>query len=557
MSRSKRIIAADCETDPFRHKRDPEPFIWGTYDGTTFRTFATTKDFVDFIATQSVIVYAHNGGKFDFMFLLSFLLKYKSDGVRAQIINGRIVKMKLGKAELRDSFAAIPIGLGVVGKKEIDYAKLEKEVRHLHVEEIREYLMQDCVSLYELMNNYREIAGKQPTIASNALKYCKKLGIDPGKTNNHFDAVMRDFYFGGRTECFRPGTHKNFHVLDIHSAYPFAMTHDHPSGDENIRIEISEFNRLKQVEKQRCFLRIKCNVKSGCFPKRTKTGLDFPVGVNEFNVTGWEYVAALDLNLISDVEIREIIRFNETINFTDYIAHWYSYKDAHSEKNSDGQRLHPIQYEIGKRMQNALYGKLSQDPARYYDYKIFPGGTVIDREQGWELADEYQDVEIHCRPALWKYEQEFGSDWRGRPLYNNVATGASITGFTRAHLLRAIHAVGYRHVIYCDTDSLMFDEKSNYRVLPMSNKLGDWEYEQKGDLGHFAGKKLYGIRTAGKKDKIASKGGKLTFDKIKSLIDGEIILWQNDAPSFSIAGKASYVSRRFRQTANKPLENQP
>src|SRR5690348_6098548 len=103
-------------------------------------------------------------------------------------------------------------------------------------------------------------------------------------------------------------------------------------------------------------------------------------------------------------------------------------------------------------MQNALYGKMAQDPARYYDYIYCEGGTEIDRENGWELADEYKGIEVHRREALWKYKKEFGDEWRKYPLYNNVATGASITGFARANLLRGIMAVGKEHVIYCDTD---------------------------------------------------------------------------------------------------------
>lgn len=556
MSAPRRVIAADCETDPFKHKRDPKPFIWGAYDGSTFRTFDTTEAFVDWLAPQRVICYAHNGGKFDFMFLLVQLLRFKQDGVKAQIINGRIVKMNIGKAELRDSFAAIPIGLGVVGKLEIDYQKLEAEVRHLHMPEITAYLKQDCVSLFDLMTEYRKITGVQPTIASNALKFCKnKMKIDPGKTNAHFDTILREFYYGGRTECFRPGRHRNFHILDIHSAYPYAMTHDHPSGDEFVGIEKWEFDNLPRDAQQRCFIQLKCFCKYGCFPKRENNGLNFPTGWNEFSITGWEYVAAKELNLISHVKISHIIHFPKVINFTDYITHWYAYKDEHSAKDEKGNRIEPIQYEIGKRMQNALYGKLSQDPARYYDYKIYPAGTLVDRDNGWELADEYEDIELHRREALWKYRAEFGEEWRGRPLYNNVASGASITGFTRAHLLRAIHAVGPRDVIYCDTDSLMFAVGANYKALPMSKRLGDWEYEQRGDLGYFAGKKLYGVRTEGLKDKVATKGGKLTFDKLEGIImRDEKVTWENPAPSFSIVGKANFIVRSFRSTANKPLE---
>lgn len=564
MSASARIIAADCETDPFKHKRDPEPFVWGTFDGSAFRHYFSTEDFISAIAEQKVIVYFHNGGKYDVMFLLYYVLKY-ADGkpVKAQIINGRIVKIKIGRAELRDSYAAIPCPLGVIGKLEIDYEKLEANVRDNHIPEIIEYLKQDCVSLYELMTRYRKIAGIKPTIASNALTFCKDLGVDPGKTNASFDDTFRPYYFGGRTECFRPGTHRDVHIFDIRSAYPTAMMENHPNGSEFWRLTEKQFNMLPRSEQEKCFIKITCETLAGCFPIRTKKGLDFPVGMGHFSITGWEYIAALELGLFRKAKIHDAILLTEEINFRPYIQHWFAYKNSYNKNDN------PIEYEIGKRMQNSLYGKMAQDPARYYDYVYVPGGTPVDWDNGWELAAEYKGIEIHRREALYKWKSKFGDAWRGRPLYNNTATGASITGLARSYLLRAIHKVGKSHIIYCDTDSLIMDHNSDLKILPQGNALGEWEYEGHGITGHFAGKKLYGIdlgtvkgkctcndpiKKTCKRHKIATKGGRLTFAQMEGLVNGKEFLWENAAPSFSIAGEASYVVRRIRSTASIPLE---
>src|ERR1700741_2307867 len=91
--------AADCETDPFKNKRVPKPFVWGLYTGTSFYSFKTAEEFVDFIKDQDVIIYFHNGGKFD----IHFLLKFINLGVEIQVINGRLVVAHIGKAEIRDS----------------------------------------------------------------------------------------------------------------------------------------------------------------------------------------------------------------------------------------------------------------------------------------------------------------------------------------------------------------------------------------------------------------------------------------------------------------------
>ncbi len=594
MANNRRLWAVDCETDPAKYGRVPAPFIWGAYDGKTYLEFFTTEEFVAWARNQNAVLYAHNGGKFDFMFLLKYIGETK-----AQIINGRFVKMHLGKAELRDSVSIIPEKLEKFGKFKVDYTKFEANVRAKHMPEIRTYLKQDCVVLFELVSEYRRIAGKQITIASNALKFSKKLGINPGKTNHTYDKKMRPYFFGGRCQVFRGGINRLIRVIDIHSAYPFAMCHDHPNGNEFTHISDAHFDELTREEKQRCFIRLRC-FSNGAFPLRSKTDLNFPIGENEFHISGWEYVAALELNLISNVEILDVISHRGTINFTPYVNHWYEYKAAHDKETN------PIQYTIGKIMMNSLYGKMAQNPARYFDYKVMPCGSPIchdldlnygglcdncgekENAHGFQVATEYEDIEIHRRPALWKYERKYGKAWEGQPLYNNVSTGASITGFTRAHLLRAIHAVGIQHVIYCDTDSIICDASASLDRLSLTDKLGDWADEGTGSIGYFAGKKVYGIKMDAlckkhkgnnekcgdcghvekehpghPKLKIASKGSKLEFEDIEWIVtgkmtnnerqkikDGErIVVWKNDFPSFSLAGDADFVVRNIRQTA--------
>lgn len=595
MPSDRQLWAVDCETDPAKYGRIPKPFLWGAYNGTRFLLFRSTDDFVKWAREQRAILYAHNGGKFDFMFLLLFV-----GATKAQVINGRIVKMHLGKAELRDSYSIVPEALSMFGKSEIDYRKLEANVRAANDNEIVEYLRIDCVSLYDLVSEFRQVAGKKITIAANALAYSKRLGVNPGKTNHTYDKNLRKFYYGGRCQVFQPGAHKNVRVIDIHSAYPFAMCHDHASGEEFHHISPETFLDLPRDQQQRAFITVECHSR-GAFPRRTNTDLEFPTDRDTFYVTGWEYVCAMDLGLISDVIIHDVIVHDRVINFTPYVMHWYDLK-ANTDKKTD-----PIHYHIYKRLMNSLYGKLAQDPGRYYDYRIVPGGTFVCFDyvgpydgtcancndahinHGWEIYTEYEGVEIQRRTAMHKLEHKYGKAWEGQPIYNNVATGASITGFTRAHLLRAIHAVGIKKVIYCDTDSIICDAKASLSKLSLTENLGDWADEGIATVGLFSGKKIYALSLSEMCDKfkgqiyepcanchremsdhgghpkvkVASKGsklyyrdiewialGKLTDPKRHLIKDGErIIVWRSDFPSFSIAGEADFVVRNIRQTA--------
>jgi hypothetical protein len=575
MGRPKPITACDCETDPFLFNRVPEPFIWGFADGENFVHFNKTEEFVEHIRRKKIICYAHNGGKFDFMYLLSHVREGK-----LQIINGRIISMYIGECELVDSYAAVPESLKKIKKREIEMWKLERAVRAEHMPEIIHYLEGDCIYLLELMLAYRKAAGTRKTIAGNALAFAKKLGIDPGKTNYSFDQNFRPYYFGGRTQCFQPGTFYNITVYDIHSAYPYAMQHYHPTGDARTFKARSDFGDLNEAEISRSFIRLKCFSK-GAFPWRDPqipaSGLQFPEDTREYHITGWEYLAAKELGLVSDEKLISVEYSDESITFKEYVEHWYNHKAAHPKE------IDPINYTIGKTMMTSLYGKLAQNPARYYDYRILPIDAPLPcadpipdadndtcivcefklMEHGWVRYSRFLGHDFHCRETLWKYKFRFGEQWESKPLYKNVATGASITGFTRAHLLKAAHAVGIEHVIYCDTDSLIVKEGHNSAGLPQSEAMGDWGLEiPLARIAHFAGKKLYAIeldpkkpctcsdpQQQCKKHKVVTKGARLSFKDMEKIVNGETVIYEPQAPTYSIARGIGFVPRKIRRTA--------
>jgi hypothetical protein len=504
------------------------------------------------------------------MYLLAFVGETK-----AQIINGRIVSMMLGEAELVDSFAAVPQSLGSIKKDEIQYWKMEKQHRQDHMPEIKSYLKSDCVYLWELMTAYRKAAGTKKTIASNALAHAKKLGINPGTTNHRFDQNYRPFYFGGRTECFKPGTHENISVFDIKSSYPNAMMQLHPTGNSMTRRD--DFGDMTRDEIERSFIVLEC-YSHGAFPIRLNNseGLSFPKGKHTYHVTGWEYIAAKELGLLKDIDIKSVRYTDDTISFREYVMHWYEYKQSHDKK------IDPINYTIGKIMMNSLYGKMAQNPEKYHDYKIVNEDTKLpctkpicdtkgkcrvcgfsDIDHGWTFYTKFEGKTFHRRESLWKHHFRFGIEWESKPLYKNVATGASITGFARAYLLRAIHAVGEEHIIYCDTDSLVVGQFADTSMLPRGDEIGKWDLEiDKAPVAHFAGKKLYAIdmkpgekclcnerNSSCKRHKVVSKGARLTFSEIKKLGEGEEILYQPMAPSFSLANGIGFTDRLIRRTA--------
>lgn len=516
----RKIAVADAETDPFLHGRVPEPFLWGYYNGEDYEYFETTAEFVTYIENRHEIIYVHNGGKFDFHLMLKW---FPSQKIR--IVHNRIISIKIGKAELRDSYAIIPIKLADYQKEEIQYWKFEKNIRSKHMREIKRYLESDCINLYELVKGYIEIAGAKLTLASNALAHAKSLGIDPGKTNKHFDEQFRgDYYHGGRCQALRMGEFENVNMYDIKSAYPFAMTHDHPTGDSYRVTNIL----LDKKRSELCFYKIRAD-STGAFARRAKNGgIYFPHEKNAiFSTTGHELYAAIETGAAKIYEIIECREFYQSINFTAYVEFWFNERKKHAKGTPKNI--------AAKYMANSLYGKMAQNPENYCDYMLVEKNADI--EEGWHLAAEMPDYDLHYRRHMEHMLSKLGDDYPNFPQFINVTTASSITGFVRSLLLRAIASQGDK-AIYCDTDSLF-----THGTLKTGDDLGNWQFEGKAAKLYMAGKKLYAAEMEDKTIKKASKGVNFSFEDIKKVCQGETITWKSDAPNFSLAKSPRFVIR--------------
>lgn len=536
MPRERKIVAFDCETDPFEFGTVPQPFIWGAYDGKEFQHWTNTEEFLLDWMDQRVIMYAHNGGKFDFLYLLPYFSKEVHS---PRIINGRIVEWKIGRAILRDSFAIIPMGLAAYAKDEFDYRKLYEENRRHYWNDIVQYLDSDCRNLYELVTEFRAQAGKNATIASCALSFAKnRLSIDPGKTNQRFDKRFRPYYVGGRVEPWHPGIHDDANIFDIKSAYPYAMIHSHPVGNQYT---------VGDDPNGADFVRVRC-WSEGAFPQRTRDGLTFPVGFGEFNVTGWEYQSAIDYGLVSNATILEAIHFEHHIHFREYVDYWFAVK---SKADADGDKAKRL---VAKIMLNSLYGKLAQDPRRYRSYQIVPLGTPPDTDNGWMVGQIMDEWEVHEREAIEEFVERYGEEWETEPLFLNVATAASITGFVRSMIMEARATIGHDFCLYCDTDSIIVKGMGEESVpLNRNGALGSWEWEGHSPRIWIAGKKLYTTDPldagpdAGKV-KTACKGARLTPDQIKRVTEGEEVTWRNEAPSMAFNNPPKFIERKIKRT---------
>ena len=526
----RRIAVCDAETDPFRRARVPAPFIWGFYDGSQYQTFTETEKFVDFLAGEDCLVYAHNGGRFDWHFLLPYIEPYEE----ISLINGRIARFKIGAAECRDSYNLLPVPLAAYKKDDIDYSIFEagERAKPANMAKIKAYLQSDCVYLWELINEFVTRYGLQITQASASMKQWGKISGQPiPRTNANFYRDWSAYYYGGRVQCFESGIIKRpFIVGDINSAYPRAMLEKHPYS-ENASIQPG-------YKAKADFYRVRAE-STGAFPYRGDGGgLTFPADgeLREFTVTGWEVQAAKDTGTLKRAKFIESATFINHVDFSIYVNHFYEERLRCKAANDDAGSL------FAKLFMNSLYGKFAANPEHYRDYMVVPMDVICG------LGMEGTEV------SQWNFAGEFGpwgladkpiSGERAR--YYNVATGASITGYVRAMLWRAI--CGAEGVLYCDTDSVAATSLD----VEWGTALGQWKHEGEFDKAGIGGKKLYifqGVKTPeGRQFKRASKGVRLTDPELWKVARGGEVEYNSETPTFSAKREISFVQRLVRKTA--------
>lgn len=576
--KSKKIAVCDAETDMFIHGRIPEPFAWEFYDGETrvkFWAKNCTRDFLQFLEDldDEYIIYAHNGGKFDFMYFLR-------SGVITNpimVISGRLTKAYLGKHELRDSFSILPLTLERLGgKKSIDYEKMEAPVRNKHKKEILEYLDADCDALYDKVIKFRERFGDALTIGSAAIKELTRCHKDMvsrrgpahdgalGEREYSSDYGFRRFYFGGRVEAFETGEvvarpDHTFKIFDVNSMYSKAMRdYDHPTTSHYIKANKSIITKFDPSTGEidgvdgLYFMRF-TGRNQGAIPKRLENGnLSFNVEYGEFFACSHEIKIACKYGRVQIHEISELL-----IPMT--FGRFNTFVDKFSAEKIKAKLSGDVAGEIfAKLILNSAYGKFATNPHKFKEWYSF--NRKLDDRQAFTdwydnsivLDDDYTAIrvpEIQLDTGdveLWSVGTE--PSWSQ---FLDVAVAASITSASRSILLEAL--INADRPIYCDTDSLICDQINGVEIS--STVLGAWKHEGTTDRVWIAGKKNYACRLIDKFDengegavKIATKGSRISFDEMKRVALGEVVLWENPAPNFKLNGSTKFISRKIRKT---------
>lgn len=536
--KNAKVAVLDFETDPFKYGRDPKPFAGCLYAPELGHLTLWGPDCVAKIIAiirnlpGEWIIYAHNGGRFDFFFLYSSLEN------PLLIINSRIVEARIGQHFLRDSFAILPVPLASFEKGKIDYSHMESGVREQHKQEIITYLESDCTNLYELVSKFVAQFGPKITIGSTALSRLQKIHPqrfirDPEKAEEH-DIRFRDFYYGGRVQAFEGGVIRGrFKVFDVNSMYPAVMkNYMHPHGANYIEPQSVSFDvsgNLRGFTVSPFFIDFEGGATHLPFKERDGT-LSFTRREGRFTVTGHEFKVAYAAGFVRVDKVNRVIVAQGRQSFGEFVDACMTEKIDAEKRGDKAGRL------FAKLLANSSYGKFATNPRKFKEYHIETLGEWNHPEgAGWEVTENNG----HFR--LWARAVPTDKGWK------DVAIAASITGAARAEMLKAI--LNAKRPLYCDTDSLICANVKGIRIDPL--EIGAWKSEAEGDLVAIAGKKLYCVTLKGEPVKWASKGAVLTPAEIIKIASGGTVSYRRDAPSYDVAGNTRFLVREIRSTLDK------
>ena len=577
------IAVLDFETDPFDNETEAEiqPFMAVLYSDEFAPIVIWEEDNERFIAAvldaintlpMPYTIYAHNGGKFDYMFLIKRL--------RGQVkFKGRsLMTAKIGAHDLRDSLHIIPEKLANWKKDQFDYDKNLPQNRFRYRDEITRYCINDCKYALQVIKKFIADNGLKLSIGQAALSGLQKSHTFV-RLGEHLDGKLRGvntdytsrehygksngegFFFGGRVECIGGRGHFQgpFKLYDVNSMYPYVMAHmQHPVGGSY------EFQSGSPNDNT-CFVRLRCRNYGALVSREKDGGITAGKEYGEFFTTIHEYNAALACDLIDDIDIIQCVDCDTYSNFAEFVVPMYERRQETKRQLHDlamrgitsGDEYDAIKLEdmCLKFYLNNAYGKFAQNPRKFRERYITDAGDYPESGSGWNdvfSSGEHKFTIWEKGKETWndkdgKYERE------GKLRFYNVGTGASITGAARSVLMRALHVSA--NPIYCDTDSIICNHLGDGALIS-DTQLGAWKIEKEFDEVLIVGKKQYAAKVTGLKEKdkkrivIKNKGAEgVTWREMEKMLLGEIIEKVATGPTITRTMDQYYMRRNIRATA--------
>lgn len=458
----------------------------GFFDGTQYKLFTSVRRFLNFIDSRSYKgwrFYAHNGGKFDTLFLLKDIFDL---GWKVRIIErgGRVIALYCTTRKtnfvILDSFALLPQSLKSLGIAfDVEHKKIDLDVSKgtsRYSERDKKYLENDCYCTFEVLSAFFSsayIAHPQITIASQSLDTFRSLFLegDLRRMKLEDEIFFRNhWYSGGRVEVYK-GKGENLYSYDINSLYPYAMQQEMPCGD---MIETRSYQEGR-IGFYNVWLKALPEFYISPLLIKRRNGSSY----SNYYVNGpGEYflssntleVLRKDFGVQYQVLSGYYFKERKAI-LQDFVKTFYKLKSENK-----GNAL----YIISKLMLNSLYGKFSQTR--------------------WKQSVESWSPELKDYIA---FDNDFGLvlvEKQSRSKFILPYLGAYITDLARLYHWELMQQ-HEKKIFYCDTDSLFSSVPFSSRV---GTEIGELSFLGKWN-GVFLAPKSYALKN-GRETKIVFKG---------------------------------------------------
>lgn len=515
----------DLESKDGESKTEPgftRVFLAGFYDGDEYESFRGNDSIADLMCAVlqpkylGWHIYAHNGGRFDFLHLLPWLAcegrtlgfrfcaipAGKSGGIQILDIwkvNRKGKRDGKGKWRLLDSIKLIPIALAkacktfkLPGKTDLPLETHEDD-RNWEV-----YNEQDCRALWSVLGRFHVMVEEQLggevgiTTPATAMKTWRRKylthKIPRGEDAHEF---VFSTYCGGRVEVFQKEA-SGLSYYDINSSYPAVMREPmpcdtpvwwHGEPPDVFTREGSEYVGFVEAD-------VELDEYIPPLPVKRDSKLLFPTG----RISGrWDW-SELSLVRSSIRRWGKSVWFKSKPLLKSMVEDLYPYRDKSRQGYDEG-----LAYVV-KILLNSLYGKFGQSPLRR---KVIPWDVELPK--GAKPVDGTPDSPV------WYVDEEVTAP------YIMPQIAAHVTALARIKLYHHMVAAG-SDLAYCDTDSIITAGE-----LETSTALGELKNEFPGVTfqGTFLAPKLYMLRGSDASVKVVAKGiRERTEDTFNTLANG-------------------------------------
>lgn len=376
--------------------------------------------------------------------------------------------------DFRDTMRHIPISVAAFGEL-LGLKKLEgglfREGAKRSAAAYRRRCVRDATITYRAAKFFHDLYGElevrpRMTLASTALNLWQEHFWAGGVYRPEpevYDAAF-SAYHGGRTQAFAVGTFRNVRMVDAASMFPWAMVTAPLPLPWGLYRRVGAGAEIRGSGLYRA--RVTSDLTFPMLPVRTDTGTQYPNGSWESWYVGEELQAFVRYG--GRARVLEGFEFSEMVRpFDAYVARLFELKN-----NARG--LSRTAYKL---LLNSLYGKFSQQGSRVH-------AVPLDKL----LAMENPPLE--WRP--WNGLAIYSTDHEPPPWSNHVWP-AFVTARARVRLAETAHRVIARggRVLYCDTDSLMFE--GVVRFPKKARAPGDFELRGTYRQALIVGKKEYAL----------------------------------------------------------------